>query len=55
MTVIIRVDVEVMEPGDQDYNSPTGITGEAEDRLITALADAGFGIWDGPKSILGSV
>jgi hypothetical protein len=47
----IRLVLEVENPQDMDDDASTGLTEDAYDTLVEALADAGFGIVEGPELI----
>jgi hypothetical protein len=44
ITLVLEV-----EPEDTDEAHTTGLTEDANDRLMAAIGEAGFGIVDGPR------
>lgn len=47
----IRLVLRVEDPEDVDAEHHMGITNDAYDRLTEAVAEAGFGIVDGPDAV----
>jgi hypothetical protein len=48
----IRLTLEVENPQDVDDESRTGLTEDAYDSLVDALADLGLGVVDGPTAMI---